>query len=281
MFWRTRRIARRASAQGRADTFEGVVQQHHVGLELRGFGTAAHGEGHVGAREHRRVVEAVADHRHHAPFVLQALQVAVLVLRAHRAGAVARSTGRARARPPLPGGRRSRGARARPSALSRATSAAAAGRSVSSSSNAASQPFSSARNTNEPSKFGCAGPAGGTPHSSWQNASVPMRTRRPWIVASTPCPGALRGAATSQRAVRRRRRAPPDAGSTASSERASAKRRAFVDPGKADDLPDAQASGGERAGLVEHHVGRRARARRARARASAARRAREARRSRA
>src|SRR5688500_295218 len=69
-------------------------------------------------------------------------------------------------------------------------------------SNAARKPPSSARNTKHASKFGCAGPGGGTQHSCRQNDSVPMRTRLPSTRASIGSPANASDRASSRQASR-------------------------------------------------------------------------------
>ena len=54
-----------AQAEGGEKIFQPVVHQHHVGLFQRGVGTArAHRHADVRGGQARRVVHAVADHRH-------------------------------------------------------------------------------------------------------------------------------------------------------------------------------------------------------------------------
>ena len=76
-------LAKIARPSSTAATIDGevVVGQHHVGRFLGDVGAGdAHGHADVGGLQRRRVVDAVAGHRHHRAVALQGLHDAQLVL---------------------------------------------------------------------------------------------------------------------------------------------------------------------------------------------------------
>ena len=71
-----------AQAEGGEKIFQPVVHQHHVGLFQRGIRTArAHRHADVRGRQARRVVHAIADHRHAVPLPAQFTDGGDLLLR--------------------------------------------------------------------------------------------------------------------------------------------------------------------------------------------------------
>ena len=239
--------------------------QHHVGPELRRVGAAAHGEGDVRARQHRRVVQAVADHRHDAALrAADARGSGTCPAGVIAAGAMLDAELARERADHFRLGHRWQGARPRPARLELATtSAGAAGRSSSASSKAASQPVSSAR-IHAASKCGSGLSAAASAHSRLQNALVAdahAAARRPRLDALAR----ERCAAPAPRSrVRRRRRAPPDGGSTASRARASSQAALRHARAKRSALRDAQC--GRSSACRSCRARRRSRARALRAR---------------
>jgi hypothetical protein len=70
----------RARVTPSARVVEALAQHHHVRCGLGDFGAFAHGDRNLCCSQHRRIVDAVADHSDYSSLGLQSLDIGQLVL---------------------------------------------------------------------------------------------------------------------------------------------------------------------------------------------------------